>query len=252
MNVTTPTGYAGGEPVKAYLLERYGIPMVDGFASVILAETTMTIAQIAYILVGIGLGLWLLLPSREFHGRSLTIVAVVTCVGLLLFATPLFILIQRRGLFTVLFTLRQKCRLRIAPLEARRRKLFTLDQTILAFYSRARGAFVFSTAAFLCGWLVETTEVYLILLYRDAPIAPLTALSIDALSTFIKGGAFFVAGSVGQEAGNLMLVMASGHSEVIGMTLAMLPRLRELVWIAIGLVCLAFLRIGQPLSGATG
>lgn len=56
VNATTPTGYVGGEPLKAYLLERYGIPLVDSSASVIIAKTTMTIAQVAYILVGIGLG----------------------------------------------------------------------------------------------------------------------------------------------------------------------------------------------------
>jgi glycosyltransferase 2 family protein len=36
VNATIPTGYVGGEPVKAYLLAQYGIPMADGFASVIL------------------------------------------------------------------------------------------------------------------------------------------------------------------------------------------------------------------------
>ena len=32
VNVTTPTAYVGGEPLKAYFLKRYGVPMVDGLA----------------------------------------------------------------------------------------------------------------------------------------------------------------------------------------------------------------------------
>ena len=177
VNATTPTGGVGGEPVKAYLLERYGIPMVDGFASVIIAKTTMTIAQIAYILVGIGLGFWLLLPSRGTSWFSLTITAMVASLGLVLFGIALFIMIQRRGLFMTLFTLLRKCRLRIAALETRQHKLLALDQAILAFSSQARGAFLLSTAAFLFGWLVEAIEVYLILHSLGAPIDLLTALS---------------------------------------------------------------------------
>ena len=89
----------------------------------------------------------------------------------------------------------------------------------------------------------------MILLYLGEPIDLLTALSIDALCTLIKGGAFFVPGSVGaQEAGNLLLLRAFGYSDVTGMTFALLRRARELVWIAIGLLCLAFMMRGNRAS----
>ena len=45
VNMTTPTAYVGGEPLKAYLLQKSGVPMVEGLASVVIAKTTMTIAQ---------------------------------------------------------------------------------------------------------------------------------------------------------------------------------------------------------------
>lgn len=245
VNATTPTGSVGGEPVKAYLLAKYGIPMVDGFASVILAKTTMTIAQIVYTLVGFGLGFWLVSSSWETSGL-LAISAIVASLGLVLFGTALLIIVQRRGFFTILFTFLQKCRLQIVALEARREKLVALDRAIVTFYSRARSAFLLSTVAFLCGWLVEGIEVYLMLRYLGAPIDLLTALSIDAVSTFIKGATFVVPGSIGaQEAGNLMLLEAYGHSEVIGMTFALLRRFREVVWIVIGIVCLMLLKIDR-------
>ena len=60
VNMTTPTAYVGGEPLKAFLLKRQGVPIVEGLASVVTAKTTMTIAQILFILAGIGLGFWLL------------------------------------------------------------------------------------------------------------------------------------------------------------------------------------------------
>ena len=32
VNVTTPAAYIGGEPLKAYWLKRYGVPMVEGIS----------------------------------------------------------------------------------------------------------------------------------------------------------------------------------------------------------------------------
>jgi hypothetical protein len=69
------------------------------------------------------------------------------------------------------------------------------------------------------------------------------AVSICALAVLIKGGTFIIPASIGaQEGGNLLLVMAYGYSEVAGITFALLRRVRELVWIGIGLLCLLALR----------
>lgn len=59
VNMTTPA-YVGGEPLKAYLLKQYNVPITEGAASVVIAKTTMTIAQVVFILVGIALGFWIL------------------------------------------------------------------------------------------------------------------------------------------------------------------------------------------------
>ena len=239
VNATTPTAYVGGEPLKASLLKTCSVPMADGLASVIVAKTTMTIAQIIYILLGIGIGVWILLPSKSTQPDHVSGVAVAVSLSLLLFATTIFIIVQRRGLFAFMFYVMARYRIRITALEARREKLLALDKSIVGFYTHDRASFLFSTTVFLFGWFVEAMEVYVILLYLGEPIDVLTALSIDALATFIKGGTFFVPGSIGaQEAGNLMLLMAYGYSEVTGMTFALLRRVRELVWIAVGVVCL--------------
>jgi len=59
VDMTTPTVYVGGEPLKAYLLRKHHVPMVEGLASVIISKTTMTIAEVLFILLGIALGVWL-------------------------------------------------------------------------------------------------------------------------------------------------------------------------------------------------
>ncbi|MBI5855872.1 MAG: flippase-like domain-containing protein [Nitrospirae bacterium] len=193
VNMTTPTAYMGGEPLKAFLLSRYQVPMVDGLASVVIAKTIMSLAEVLFILLGIGLGLWLLGGAGS---GSQTLAAAVIGVGLLLCGILAFVLVQRRGLFTWMLETLRRLGLRIGYLE-----------------SREDGA-------------------------------------LDGLSVFYEGGTCFILGSLGaREGDNLLLFAAFGYSEVTGITFALLRRVRELVWIGIGLVCLGSLG-GTPIQRA--
>ncbi|MEK6633614.1 MAG: lysylphosphatidylglycerol synthase transmembrane domain-containing protein [Nitrospirota bacterium] len=236
VNMTTPTAYVGGEPLKAYLLQKSGVPMVEGLASVVIAKTTMTIAQVLFILLGIGLGFWIL----GAQGSSGQVVAAgLLSIGLLAFGTMAFVFVQRRGLFTWILETLRKFGMRIGFLDAREDKLRALDQTILNFYTRNQAAFYASTGLYFLGWLAEALEVFVIIYYLGGPADVWSAISIGALSVFIKGGTFFIPGSLGaQDGGNLLLLQAFGYSDVTGITFALLRRFRELVWIGIGLLCL--------------
>lgn len=246
VNMTTPTAYVGGEPLKAYLLTRQGVPLVEGLASVVTAKTTMTIAQILFILAGIGLGFWLL-GSEGSAGQTIT--AGLVTVGLLLFGVGAFVVIQRQGMFTWMLRILRRLGLRLEFLESREQTLRELDRTIGDFYGRRRSAFLFSTGLFFLGWLAEALEVFVIVLCLGQPITILSAVAIGALSVFIKGGTFFIPGSLGaQDAGNLLLLTAFGYGEVTGMTFALLRRFREFVWIALGLVCLTIMTKGADRS----
>jgi glycosyltransferase 2 family protein len=253
VNMTTPTAYVGGEPLKAYLLKRQGVPIVDAMASVVTAKTTMTLAQVMFILVGIALSFWTMgLVTNPSTGNAATPVgaAVVTVAGLLV-GTLLFLAMQRRGLFIGFLGMLRRCRIRVPYLESREDKLRELDGAINGFYVRDRQAFLLSLAMFFLGWLAEALEVYVILYVIGPPAGVLTALSIGALAVVIKGGAFFIPGSIGaQEGGYLLLLMAYGYSDLAGITFAILRRVRELVWIVIGLACLAALG-GLRKSGVT-
>ena len=138
-----------------------------------------------------------------------------------------------------LLGLLRKIGLKIAYLESREEQLRSLDRTILAFYRNNRPAFYSSTGLFFLGWMAEALEVYVIIYYLGGPAMALSAISIGALSVFIKGGTFFIPGSLGaQDGGNMLLLSAFGYSDVTGITFALLRRFRELVWIGLGLLCL--------------
>jgi glycosyltransferase 2 family protein len=237
VNMTTPTAYVGGEPLKAYLLQRHQIPMVEGLASVVIAKTIMTLAQVLFILIGIALAFWML--GAEGSSGQIAAAGLLTAV-LLLFGVAVFIFVQKRGLFMWILQTLRRFGLRITFFESREEKFRSLDQIILNFYTQHRTAFYASTVLYLLGWLSEALEVYMIIWYLGSPPNPLDAISIGALSVLIKGGTFFIPGSLGaQDGGNLLLLKAFGYSDVTGITFALLRRFRELVWIGIGLLCLA-------------
>ena len=193
--------------------------------------------RIVITLLGIGLGFWLVGSSGSSTHQ---VWAASVSVGLLLFGAAIFVLVQRRGLFTGFLGALRRLGIRISYLEAREEKLRSLDRTILAFYTHDRRGFYLSSGIFFFGWLAEALEVYAILYYLGGPADPLSAIAIGALSVFIKGGTFFIPGSLGaQDGGNLLLLLAFGYSELTGIAFALLRRVRELVWIGIGLLCLA-------------
>ncbi|OGX06847.1 MAG: hypothetical protein A3K11_15130, partial [Nitrospirae bacterium RIFCSPLOWO2_12_FULL_63_8] len=182
VNMTTPAAYVGGEPLKAVLLKPHGVPMIEALASVITAKTTMTIAQVMFILLGVGLAFGLVGTSASGDSNAPLLAALVG-VGLLLFGIALFVMVQRIGLFLGLLNVLRWCRIRIPYLETREDKLRELDRTILDFYTRDRRAFLLSIGFFFFGWMAEALEVYAILYFIGGPAAsPLSAIAIGALS----------------------------------------------------------------------
>jgi uncharacterized protein (TIRG00374 family) len=239
VNMTTPTAYLGGEPIKAYLLTKYNVPLVEGAASVVIAKTTMTIAEVVYILVGMALGFWILGVGGSV-GQTVT--AGLLSVGLLVSSIAAFVFVQQRGLFASILSAVRKLGLRIGFLEAREEHLRSIDQTIRNFYNHHQRAFYVSTGMYFLGWMAEALEVFGIIYFLGGPTNLLSTISIGALAVFIKGGTFFIPGSLGaQDGGNLLLLKAFGYSDITGITFALLRRFREVVWIGIGLLCLAML-----------
>jgi glycosyltransferase 2 family protein len=237
VNVTTPAAYVGGEPLKAYFLKRYGVPMVDGLASVITAKTTMTLAQMLFILLGWALAFWII-------GKAgVSWMAMLVSVGMLTVGIGLFVLLQRHGIGMGCLGMLRACGIRLAFLEKREPQLQDLDDTIRDFYLQRRQTFYAALGVYFLAWLTETLEVYAILYFLGVSIDLWTSVSLAALTVFIKGGTFFIPGSLGaQEGGYTLLLMTFGYSEVTGITFALIRRLREILWIVFGLVCLMLLK----------
>ncbi len=240
INYITPSAYLGGEPVKAYLLQKHGIPLVDGLASVVTAKTVMVISQVLFVLLGIGLAF-----SSQHNDDGLFYAAALV-VTLVSFAAAFLVFVQHRGMFTGILWLLEALRLPAGFLKRREEKLKDLDATILVFYGQHRSYFLFALLFFFLGWLSGSFEIYLLMYFLDLPVSLRTAISLEAMATVIRAAVFFIPSGLGaQEGGNILLFTSFGFSPVIAMTFSVIRRMREAIWITIGLLYLVKQEIGM-------
>ncbi len=233
INNLTPFAYLGGEPVKAHLLTRFNIPMVEGMAAAIMAKLLMSLAQFAFVVLGGILAMSHLVTRPDILW---TLVVVVLAAGAVLGG---LIRGLQRGLFTQIYRLLDGWNLTPSVMERWRDHLRHLDETIVQFYRRHPRYLALSLLSHLLGWVIGSLEVLALFYAVDLPIRLSEALAIEALASVAKGVAFFIPGSLGvQDGGNMLLIALFGFPPSLGLTFSLVRRMRELMWISMGLLVL--------------
>ena len=230
INYVTPTAWVGGEPVKAYLLsKRYGIPMADGMASVVIAKTTFSISMFFFIVTGI---IATLVTHRVNPATFRWVWILLPALGISLGA---FFLVQ----FLRPFQQGVSMLTRIVPgwLRSLGSKVQEWDETLVRFYRQSPKTVLLSLGFHFLGWAAGVLEVFLILRLLGIPVSLTTAWSIESLWILLKTGAFLIPASLGASEGLSLLVCTGlGLSAVSGLALALIRRARELLWVGLGLV----------------
>lgn len=230
MNMVTPAAYLGGEPVKALLLQRHKVPLVEAASSVVIAKTAMTVAEAFFVMIGAGLALHQVgASSALMKGVLLTIFALLPFVAFLVFA-------QRVGLFTGTLRTLRRLGIRSRFLDRAEQRVSHLDDRLIRYYRGNPRGMVLATSFHFLGWVAGAGEVYLILTFMGIPVDWGMALAIEALGAIIKGVMFFIPASIGtQEGGNVLIFAAYGFSAAVGLSFSIIRRFREVIYIVIGL-----------------
>lgn len=237
MNSLTPTAYLGGEPVKAFVLQRFGVPLTEGATSVILAKTTLTIAQIAFVIVGVAL----FLIRRDTSVATLPTVLALVAAGVAM--TALLVVLQRRGL--VAFVARTIRRIfpragLVGRLAARAPEI---DERLRAFYGARPRAAAASVALHFAGWLTGAAEVFAIMTLIGHPVTIGDAVVIEALAQPTRLAGILIPGTIGvQEAGGMVIFGLLGLPPELGLAMMLLKRVREFGFNMLGLGLLTRLR----------
>lgn len=232
LNNTLPSASLGGEPVKALLLKRFNVDMAEASSSVIVAKTTMTIAQALFTLLGFG-ALYISLEHSIALSGFFPVAWIVFIVGVI--GLGVLVRLQQTGFTRPLVRVVGVSKLFTQILARYEKTLVALDVNLARFHSQAKAKFWVSSGWFFCGWMVGVFEVYFFGVIFGVPLSLIDALAIEALVTMLRTVAFLMPGNIGiQEGGIVLLFLAVGQTTFSGISFSLVRRLRELIWIGFG------------------
>jgi len=230
VSATTPAGTLGGNAVMAWML-RDRVSLRQSLSSLIIVQTTSTASQGIFLLLGILLARWC-------YSSSVALVRVMEWLLLLeVLGVVGFVVVQMRGMMAGGHGLLG--RLGFSGGSASREAARDIDQALVTFYRRQPRRLVLSLTCNLLGWLTRAGETWLILYLLGEQVSVTVALIIEAFATGIGFATFFLPTDIGvEEGGAVATFLALGMSGATGLSLSLVRRVRELAWVAVGLLLL--------------
>ena len=229
VNSLIPSGYVGGEALKAYLLHKRGVPGVTASTSVVVSKTCQVLAQVVFIGVGAALA-QSHLPADSGARQAMAFVAAASVVVIAL----LFVL-QRHGMFGSLRAVFRRLSVRVDAVERNAALLSKLDEQIHTSYRHGRGRFFCVTLVYLAGWMADALEVYVVCHLLGLPLSFSEAIAIESFVSVAKAVGLFAPAAIGvQESGILLLFHLFGLPAPIALAYALLRRGRELLYVLVG------------------
>jgi putative membrane protein len=233
-NAITPTATLGGEAVKAWLL-RTTAPIPQAVSSVIVAKTTITIAQALFLLVGVALASWTVLPTTPLlHAMQWLLVAEAL-------ALAAFVVAQTRGILGRGAAALN--RLGLPPALLAESRLERVDDALARFYREEPRRLLLSIVCHFVAWVLGAVETYLILTFLGVETSWLAATVIEAIGAAVRLATFVIPASVGAvEGGFVATFLALGLPSSTALAFGLARRVREVAWVSLGLVAFAMLR----------
>jgi uncharacterized protein (TIRG00374 family) len=227
LNLVTAVGSVGGEPVKTWLIRR-DVGYAESVPSVVIAKTTLTIAQALFLLIGVTLAWTMLAIDSRVIGVMLWLLVVEVA------AVAGFVAVQIVGVVGRAGRLLEWLGVVTRDDYARR-----LDFALRDYYRRDWRRLSLSTAFHLGGWLLGAGEAYLILRFLQIPADLVTATVIEALGAGVRFATFLVPASLGAfESTNAAAFEAMGLGAGAGLAFSFVRRARQIGWIGVGLLVL--------------
>ena len=228
-NAVVPAGGMGGEPVKAGLLKsRYGIGYRQAIATIVMAKTVNMMALVFF--AGVGFAIMVRtadLPDAYKTAAGAGLVALMTVTGA-------FFAFQRLKLSSLTAGWMGRLPL-LHRLEDWLHHIHDIEDQFVHFYARHRRRFAFAVGLGFLNWCVGVLEIYYALAFLGHPVSLADAWVIEAVAQLVRAGTFFIPSSIGAQDGALVLIIAAlTGSPELGAAVALIRRLREILWIGAG------------------
>jgi uncharacterized membrane protein YbhN (UPF0104 family) len=232
LNMTIPSANLAGEPVKTLLI-RHQVSFETAVSSQTIYKFSDILSMTLFLLAG-----WLITLRLYPLPLLWNIGAGVVGGGMALLCLLLYFL-QNRGIYQPLekwLTKINMGRWIISKLES----ADLIDRHIADFYRHHPSIFLQSLALNFIAWFGGVLEIVLFMRLFGIPVSFTAALTIETFSMFLSNLIFFVPGRLGVgEGGRVALFLALGYSASSGLVYGIIRRLRELAWIALGIIILA-------------
>lgn len=200
---------------RAAVLGNVATPVA--YASMMVDVTTELMGQIAFILLGLALGLTQLRASATLAPYA---DAMILGTVLLVPAAAAFILLQRKGT-----NLAEKLAGKLLPAAVQHTEAFS--QVLHAIYEKPLRV-TLSATFHLLSWLVSGLWIWLIFRMVGAEISIFAALTIEALLGALRSATVFIPSAIGvQEAGYAAMAPVFGVGPEIGLAVSLLKRARD-------------------------
>ncbi len=237
VNQLTPLANIGGEPLKAFLLKQQ-FPVSRSLAAVVVNKTAQIFTGLMFTLVGLGLVVahWDLPQALP-----LPVKAGLGVLGLLAAAMMAALYIKHRSMFSSLLAVFRAVGL--GDFAARQMdSAVRTDASIGRFYGEHKARFALVMFFHALGWLLGACETYVILEALGAGTDFEIAFLITALTVLINSLFFFMPSNIGVlEGGGVFLFLTLGLNPALGLSLAIVKRMRKIIWISIGWLFLTHL-----------
>jgi uncharacterized protein (TIRG00374 family) len=233
VQLLTPSITQAGEFMKVHLLRMTGVKVDIGAASVVVAKIAITIAELLFI--GFGLTFALCYMTVE------PIIAMSVAMGIVVMGVGVVVVLvwQRIGLFRPLIWVSRRIGA-LAAFVGRHEKLLSSTENIVREHLGEKRRFGFSCLWFFMGWAAGIVEAWAFLGILGLPYDMSSAILIQVWSVIVTRLTTFIPGNLGaHEAGIVMVFSFLGFSPEGAMAFAILRRVRQLGWIAVGLAYLA-------------
>lgn len=236
----------GGEPVKVQLLKsRHQIPLAEGLASILIVHTTFWVSVNLFVIGG-------LLVSHNTMPLTPILWKSVLAFLLILGAGGVFLLAGLRfGIFEKIHALGEKFKWWGPDSKSKLNRFIEIDHDIKKFYKGNSKRFFYSVFFNFLAWFTGTLEVFWIAHILGMDISFGEAWLLEVLIQVLRIVTFFIPSSIGtQEGGIVLIFLQLGFDKTIGLTFAVIRRLREIFWMGVGLLLWSFMTDRPQISKA--
>ncbi len=231
VNYSTPFLSFGGEPLKV-MAATPALGRRRAVGSIVAYRLLHALVHVILFLVAL-IPAAVLLPDTPF-----TIAGILITGAILVFATLFLLSRHREGLVLHLVEVLRRLPLlkRLAArLENKTEALHEIDRHVTEVYHQAPGKFYTALGMEIVGRILTLAEFWIILYGLGLGVDPWRAFVVASFSSLVINALIFVPFEIGTREGGVFLIFQwLGIDPALGLAAAVLTRIRELTWIAIG------------------